>query len=297
MATAHGFPLGPGPRPTSGDALATRIRAAAEASTEAVSIAGIGIDGLDGAQIAAVLDGDDVESLAIDLTGVVITLPGDAEAVDTADADRAAVSAELTRTPAGLRTLTVSAHPATLAGAPVDLDLEFERVPIEWVERADGTLELDSSADAADWEGANGAATIAVAQVDLAPLATQILNVALADVGASVSGLELRLTSAGVDAAELDATAKATYGVMGAKVRFRATASIVDGDRIRLTDLDLSSGNLLAGALLGLAKGELEKLEGQEVDLAAYVPGELGAVRAHLDVTAETVTLRATVGR
>lgn len=297
MATAHGFPLGPGPRPTSGDGLATRIRAAAATATEGVSIAGNGIDGLDGAQIAAMLDGDDIESLAIDLTGVGITLPGDAGAVDPADAGRAESAAEITRTPAHLRTLTVTAHQATLAGAPVDLDLEFERVPIEWVERADGTLELDSSADAAAWEGANGAATIAVAQVDLAPLATQILNVALADVGASVSGLELRLTSAGVDAAELDATAKAKYGVIGAKVRFRATASIVDGDRIRLTDLDLSSGNLLAGALLGLAKGELEKLEGQEVDLAAYVPGELGAVRAHLDVTAETVTLRATVGR
>ena len=70
MAIAHGLPLGAGPRPSSGDEFATRLRASATAS-----LAGAPISGLDAATISARLDGADIEALDLDLAGVAIAPP------------------------------------------------------------------------------------------------------------------------------------------------------------------------------------------------------------------------------
>ena len=301
MATTNGLPLGPGPRPTTGAELVSRMRSAAAAAVGRSALAGVEIDGLDRASIAAELDGNDIESLELDLTGLTITMPEhaapDGTHPDASSGPDSLDSPETSRTAAILRSAVITAHPALIADAPISVDLTVNNLPVHWAERADGSLELDVVSDTAELDRTTGAATVSMQQADLAPLVTQFVNLALADVGASVSGLEIALSRAGEDVADLDATARAKYGVMGDKVRFRATASIVGGDRIRLSDLDLSSSNLLAGALLGLAKGELEKFEGREFALTEFVPAELRPIDAHLDVTTDTVIIRASVGR
>jgi hypothetical protein len=280
------------------------MRGAAEAAAGRVSLLGIKIAGFERASIAAELDGSGIASLAIDLTGLEIALAdagGSEGAAHDGSGPDSARAPETNRTAGELRSATITAHPALLAGAAIDLDAVVEHVPFDWVERSDGTLELDALEGGSATAGRTGLerlradVTISIAQGDLAPLVVEVVNVALVDAGASISDLQLSLTSAATDVVEFDATAKASYGVMSAGVRLRGTASILDGGRIRLEHLDLSTRNVLARALLGLAKGELEKLDGRELDLADLLPAGLGAAEVHVEVTEALVTLTAAV--
>ena len=288
MAIAHGLPLGAGPRPSCGDEFATRLRASATAS-----LAGAPISGLDTATISARLDGADIEALDLDLTGVAIELPSSTDD----SGDRSAPlepSPEVSRERGHLRAARITARPAMLAGAPVDLEVNVSKLRIAWISRADGTTELDASDD--DLGRMDGTARLAIAHEHLPAVATAVLNSALASAGASVSDVAIAITGEGEDAASLDATAKARYGVMSAGVRLRASLRIVDGRRLRLDGLDLSTKNLLAGALLGLARGELEKLDGQEFDLVELLPADVRNPQVHLEVTPTGVAVTASFG-
>jgi len=286
MPTPHGIPLGPGPRPSTGGELAARLRAAATAS-----LTGLPFSGLDTAVVDAELDGADIVSLSIDLSGVEIDLPAVDSGIEPAGGTP---SPEASRTGGELRSGRIQAHPAVLAGAPVDLDVRLSRLRIAWIERTDGTTDLDAGDD--DLEAMSGSAEISIGHEHLPAIATVVLNTALADAGASVSDVAITIASAGEDAGALDATAKARYGVMSASVRLQAQLRIVDGRRMQLTGVDLSTKNLLAGALLGLARGELEKLEGQEFDLVELLPAGVRDPRVHLDVGSEAVSITASFG-
>lgn len=287
MATAHGIPLGHGPRPSTGTELAARLRDAATAG-----LAGIPIAGLDAARVDAELDGADIVSFSADLSGLEIDLPADGTDGD-AGPDAVEPAAEASRVPGELREARIQAHPAVLAGAPVDLDVRLSRLPIAWIERTDGTVDLDAGEHELP---TSGSAELSIAHEHLPVIAAVVLDTALAEAGASVTDVAIAITGDGEDAGSLDATAKARYGVMSAGVRLRADLRIVDGRRMRLTGIDLSTKNVLAGALLGLARGELEKLEGREFDLVELLPAGVRDPRVHFTVDDDAVTFRASFG-
>lgn len=281
----EGIPLGPGPRPTTGAELAARMRA------EALALIGGRLPtGLEQARLEAELDGPDIPRLDLDLTGLRLDLPEG----EAAPADAAAPAPEASRTPGLLRAATLRADPAYVLDTPVALRGRLDRLPVVWVERADGTAELLWDRDA-DSETA-GELTLSLPQSELPALARRVLETALAGEGVAVEDLDLALASAGPDAVALEATAVGRYGFLSAKVTLRAQARIVDGTRLLVEQADLRSRNPLVTGLLALTRSQLDGLVGREVDLARYLPAQFGDARAHLDVDADAVRLRAAVG-
>ena len=297
--TRDGLPLGPGPRPRTGEELAARLRSAAIAALVGADAAGVEIVGIDAVRIDAELASDgasaDIDRLDLDLTGLRVDL-GDAAAADAAgDAGAPGASpAVLATVPGLLRRGSVVAHPLLLGEAAVTIDANVAALPIAWVELDDGTTELREAID--DDSAPTGEVAVGIRQADLPALLERALGVGLAEMGATAENIEIVLTGAGPDAARLEASGVARIGFMSAKVRLRAAGRIVDGRRLRLDEVDIGSRNPLAGAMLALARSRVEAFVGREIDLAEQLPPALRTARLSLEVRPDAIRVVATLG-
>jgi hypothetical protein len=291
------FPLGTAPRPADGADLGARIRTALadELGGQAV--------GLDRASITAVLDGADVASADIDLSGVVVHIggtpgtagPGGAGGVGAPGTTGASGAAKrwdpevVRREPATLRRLRVDAHRIVVVDLPVDVTAELEGLRFDWVEGSDGRVGVQP-VEPTEVRPVSGHARIAVDKAGLVATARGLLTVVLLQQGITLTGLDVDLASRGPRAATLRVDAAIKKG-MFLSARVQATASVsVDANMVlAVRDVQLASGNPLVAALLGTVRGRVEAATSRDIDLAEKLPDGVRLADVRLDVGQELV--------
>lgn len=257
-ATPDVLPLGRAPRPSTGDELAARLRAALAEGMR-------GIADVSPARVTARVEGDDVPELDVDLTGVVVAqVPRSRPAAPSAGA-----AGE--RTPGVVGRLRVDAHPLTAIGVPVDVQAELAQVPFAWVESAEGEVGAELVEPRADAPVTGSVRVAAPREQVVAAVRTVAAQVA-ASQGVTLQGLDVALEQHGPRAVSVRIDAKVRKSLLSASVQARATATVSDDLVLRLSDVDLSSGNPLVGAMLAVARGRVDALAARPVDLAAQLP-------------------------
>ncbi|MGF0116285.1 hypothetical protein ACQFYA_08160 [Promicromonospora sp. Marseille-Q5078] len=276
MTSAQLLPLGPAPRPTSGDDLAARLRALAART------AGPGATGLDRADVTAELDGAAVTSLALDLTGVAFGAQQKAPGVSWAPASVTA------REEGTVRRLRVDAHPLTAVDLPVDVTAEAEGLRFAWVEGSDGQVGFEP-VEPDDAHPVSGQARVAVSRAGLVATVHGLLAVSLQSQGITLSDLDVQVDSHGPRAAGLRIEAKIRKGFLSAGVSATASASVDAAMVLSVGDVRISSGNPLVAAMLGAVRGRVEAAAHRRVDLAAALPPGVRLTDVRLDVGEELV--------
>ncbi|WP_129789820.1 hypothetical protein [Promicromonospora panici] len=288
------IPLGPAPRPADGADLAARIR------TALADELGGQATGLDQASIAVVLDGADVASADIDLSGVVVSLDGAAGQTGPAGAAGHGAHGEadaakrwhpeiVRREPATLRRIRVDAHRLVAVDLPVDVTAELEGLRFDWVEGSDGRVGVQP-VEPTGAHPVSGHARIAVDKAGLVATARGLLTVVLLQQGITLTGLDVDLVSQGPRAATLRVDAAIKKGMfLSARVQATASVSIDTHMVLAVRDVQLASGNPLVAALLGTVKGRVEAATSRDIDLAEKLPDGVRLADVRLDVGQELV--------
>ncbi|MFJ3404494.1 hypothetical protein [Promicromonospora sp. NPDC090134] len=296
------IPLGTAPRPALGADLEARIRA-----TLADEVGGQAV-GLDRAPVTAELDGADIASAVIDLSGVVVRLP-EAAAQPTQPAHNGlpghhaqpghpaqpASAAKrwhpevVRREPGTLRHLRLDAHQLVAVDLPVDITAELTDLRFDWVEGSDGRVGIQPVEPSAD-HPVSGHARVAVDKAGLVATARGVLTVVLLQQGITLTGLDLDVVSQGPRAATLRVDAAIRKGVfLSARVQATASVSIDENMVLAVRDVQLGSGNPLVAALLGTIRGKVEAATSRDVDLAEKLPDGVRLADVRLDVGREIV--------
>ncbi|MFI2104859.1 hypothetical protein ACH436_16285 [Isoptericola sp. NPDC019693] len=276
MTSALPLPLGPAPRPATGEDLASRLRALATRA------AGPGVTGLDRAGLAVVLDGADVTALEADLTGVAFGAQHKSPGVAW---QPGAITA---REEGTVRRLRMEAHPLTAVDLPVDVTAEAEGLRFAWVEGADGQVGFEP-VEPDDAHPVTGHARVAVSRAGLVATVHGLLAVSLQSQGITLSDLDVHLDSHGPRAAGLRIEAKIRKGFLSAGVSATASASVDAAMVLTVGDVRISSGNPLVAAMLGAVRGRVEAAANRRVDLAAALPPGIRLADVRLDVGEELV--------
>jgi len=276
MTSAQPLPLGPAPRPATGDDLADRLRVLATRA------AGAGVTGLDRARLTATLDGADVATLEADLTGVAFGAQQKAPGVVWQP------GAFTAREEGTVRRLRVDAHPLTAVDLPVDVTAEAEGLRFTWVEGADGQVGFEP-VEPDDAHPVTGHARVAVSRAGLVATVHGLLAVSLQSQGVTLSDLDVQLDSHGPRAAGLRIEAKIRKGFLSAGVSATASASVDAAMVLTVGDVRISSGNPLVAAMLGAVRGRVEAAAHRRVDLAAALPPGVRLADVRLDVGEELV--------
>lgn len=277
--TPDPIPLGAAPRPTDGADLAARIRTALAEQLG-------GVDGLDRASIDTVLDGADVTSADIDLSGVVVRNDG---TPGPADGTKRWNPEVVRRDPGTLHRLRVEAHRIVAVDLPVDVTAELEGLRFDWVEGSDGRVGV-LPVEPTEAHPVSGHARVAVDKAGLVATARGLLTVVLLQQGVTLTGLDVDLVSRGPRSAALRVDAAIKKG-MFLSARVQATASVsVDADMVlAVRDVQLASGNPLVAALLGTVRGRVEAATSRDIDLAEKLPAGVRLADVRLDVGEELV--------
>jgi hypothetical protein len=278
------LPLGTAPRPATGDDLAARLRDTLRDASRGQ------VHGLDEARIEANLDGADVHSLEVDLTGVAF-VPVQGEAPEAPSWTPDVVS----RDDAVLRTLRLGAHPMTAVDLPVDLSAELQGVRFAWVSAADGSVGAELVEPSED-APVTGNARVAVSRDGLAGTVRGLLTVALAGNGIQLTDFDLQIDQTGPRDAAIAVEASIKKGMfLSAKITATASAAVDSQMVLTVGDIRLSSGNPIVGALLGTMKGRVEEVAGRRIDLAEALPPGVRLTDVRLDV-GEEIVLSAELG-
>ena len=241
----------------------------------------------------APLDGTDLPSVTIDLTGCEID---DIESVKRFQADGADITEHfdsMHANPGLVRTLEVRAEPMTLFGADVALNLELQRIPIVWMEDVEGRLGIAVDEDRRD-SGLTGSAVVSVGQQEAVDALQQVADALLAGEKApfKVEVQQLRLTQIDARSVRAEAIAKVSKGFLGARATADATLAIDDALVLHVSDIELSSRNpvILAGLKVLQSKLEIDPIELTDFEIA-------GARLQDMTITAdERLTIRAVLG-
>jgi hypothetical protein len=276
------IPLGTTPRPVDGTDLATRVR------TALAEELGGRTAGLERASIDAVLDGADIVSADLDLTGVVVRgdgAPGQAGAAGSKRWQPEVVRRE----PGTLRRLRVDAHRLVAVDLPVDVTAELEGLRFDWVEGADGRVGI-LPVEPSEAHPVSGHARVAVDKAGLVATARGLLSVVLQQQGITLTGLDVDLVSRGPRAATLRADAAIKKGMfLSARVQATASVSVDENMVLAIRDVQLGSGNPLVAALLGTIKGKVDAATSRDIDLAEKLPDGVRLADVRLDVGQELV--------
>ncbi|WP_028044925.1 hypothetical protein [Cellulomonas sp. URHE0023] len=283
MTDTHPLPFGAAPVPSSDTELESRIRALL------ASLAQPGVRGLDGAHVVAVLDGADIASLRVDATGV------------TVDDDRlsrvriTAPSVDVTRRdPGTIRTLEVTAHPASVMGVRADVDIAARDLHFDWAFGSDDQLYVEVRPPS-DSTPAVGTARIAAAHKDIVAAARTALAGILRSKGFTLTALDLTVRNDGPRALTVRADAKVAKAFLRAGVTVTASASIDRSLVLDVADVKMSGSNPVVEGLIAPFRSKISAASDRRIDLAAQLPA--GVTVSDVSVVAgEEVVVTVTLG-
>lgn len=275
--------LGAAPRPTTDAEVTGRLRAAVQQGLPAGSRA-------DALQLTAELDGDDIATLAVDLTGV------DVPTIKTDDVEGLLGSAELTSsTPMTVRNLTIAGNPLLVAGAKVTVTGQLANLPGAWVETTDGRLGLQLTEPTDASSPVTGAGAAQITKADLVTAANTVGQSLAAEVGVNLSDVTIDLRQLSPRQVQVNAGARIKKGFIGASAEVQATASIDANMVVSISGLQVSSKNPVINALLGVVKGKLDRFNNRTFAINDRLPA--GVKLSSLEFTVDqAIAVRGTIG-
>lgn len=283
-AAPNYVPLGPGPRPTHGEDLLARVRAAAH--EEGITALHASVADAFFAGTAVQLDGDDITSLAVDATGIVI--PEEAFGPDAEPSYGSTLPPVVASTPGMLRLATFRAHPITVAGVRADVDVEIRDLPLRWVETSDGGSGVEPLEPSAS-QPVTGHLRLSAPQAALLDAVRRIATTTLAAEGVTLTRLDIALTSTGPRQVRVVADAKLRKGILSASAQASGAASLDDAMVLRFSDVSLGSANPIVAGLLAMARGRVQEATREPIDLAAQLPAGVRVADVRLDVGTDLV--------
>ena len=254
--------LGDAPRPTTGDALNRMLRLVVQrAAAQTTEIAG-----LDSISIESALDGPNITSLDLDLTGLRVSING----TDAAPLSEEQLGQVVSREEGVIREFRIRANPLTFQDVDVVLDGSVESVKFVWAVDDRARLGMGESDEPL------GRLRIQLSaetdQQALVTAATELLQQQVAEAGVTVSDLEVELQSVGPRSATMRANAKVRKGILGASAAFEANASIDNNMVLRITEPQLSSRNPVVAALLFAIRDRITAAVASPIDLNESLP-------------------------
>jgi len=282
MTDERHVPFGSAPRPTSDADLVARVR-------ELISTyAPPGARGLDQVDVTASLDGADIAALAVDLSGVAVGVDG-SEPVRLA-------SVEVThRDPAVLRRLEVVAHPVSVEGVPVQVDVAASGVPFAWATSATDQLFIEVQPPS-ESDPVVGTARISAPRREIVAAARTVLGAELAKRGFTLTALDLQLENLGPRALSVRAEAKVKRSVVRAAVEVTAEARIDDALVLSIRDADISSSNPIVSALVAPFRPRIAAMAARRIDLAALLPAGVSVTDVSLVAGVDDIVASVAVG-
>ncbi|MCK2023765.1 hypothetical protein KZC52_12575 [Microbacterium sp. kSW2-24] len=257
------------------------------------------IRGIDDVRISSTVDGDDLERLVVDGTGVALRLrvpkhdsaPG-ASARPAASAPPA--TPEIVERRRGTaRTVRMLARPVEIEGIPLTIDVQLDDAPIEWQVSASPVVARRPESRYAivladDGEGMRGSFLASMAADDLTPLLTAILRPALKAGGARLRHLAVTAAQDGTDGIRIDAAAGVRWRLIGASARGRARIGVEPDGVVTVRDLRVGSRNPFVALALRAARKTIRAEIGRRHNLNESLTADGMRLRLH--------DLRVTVG-
>lgn len=269
------IPLGHLPRPGTGPELSRRVADGIRA------VAGATLENLTDGAVDATLDGADVPTLVVDVTGAQVRVEGGAPpAVPTAQVVAEEVGV--------IGTTTLLAHPLLVEEVPVHVDAQVSGLRFVWLEGADGSLGVELADPSAD-APVTGHGRVAVDRVLLVDAARRLATETLAEAGFTLVSLEVDLRSDGPRSVGLRLEAKVRKGLLSASARIGGVAEVSDAMVLTVRDVEAGSRNPLVAGLLLAFRGRLEAVQDQRIDLAAELPTGVRIGDLQLDVGQDLV--------
>ena len=220
-----------------------------------------------------VLDGADITSGSIDLTGLALSaMIDDGDAPPPADvSDSPDSSAVTAREGALLRRLTLRAAPVLIDGVPLSIDGEVRDVRLEWLETASGKVGLHLTAFTTR-HPLRGYLRLSAPKEEALRGLSAFIAASIEREGVRVSRLDIDVRSSGPRQLSLAARAKVRKGVLAGKVRVLGSVEIDDSLILRFSELSITSANPVLATLIGLMRRDLKELESETVDLKDALP-------------------------
>lgn len=282
MTDQRHLPFGTAPRPTSDAEIETRVRELL------ARLAQRRVRGLERIVVTAHLDGADIASLTVDGTGVAIEVDGpDPERLPAVDVTH--------REPAVVRTLELVAHPASVAGVPVDVAISASDVRFAWATSSTDQLALEVQPPSPD-APVVGTARVSAPRKGIEGAARAALADALRSRGFTLTDLDLDLESRGPRELSVRAEAKVRKSVVRAAVVVTGVASIDDALVLSVRDAEISSTNPVVGALVAPFRPRIAAAAARRIDIAALLPPGVSVSDISIDVGGGDVVVSATFG-
>lgn len=251
------------------------------------------IRGIDDVLITSTVDGDDLDQLVVDASGVALDLGAPRpDRSPTASAPPAAPEI-VERRRGTARTVRMLARPVTIEGIPLTVDAQLDDAPIEWQVYASPVAEgrTESRYGLTLTEGGAGMRGSFLASMrtsDLTPLLTAILHPAFQAAGARLRRLRATASQDGADGIRVDGSAAVRWRFIAASAKGTARIGIDPDGVLTVRDLRVGSRNPFIALALRAARKTIRAEIGRRHDLNASLAIDGVTVRLH--------DLRVTVG-
>jgi hypothetical protein len=243
------IPLGSGPMPSASEELSKRLTGGVRRVLGSTAVA-----------VEAQLRSNAlIDEIGVDLTGASLsTLHGDA------------VGAIESATPATIARLQVVGTPVVIRQLPVTVSATAHDLPVSWKRGSDGVLWLaaEESRDGADRATASLDASVEIAAMERAVHSE--LERRVKNVGFTLKSLTLHVQAVGKRGLSLRADATVAKSFLSAKVTVTGRAAISDSFMLTVSEVELTSGNPIIGALVAPVNSKLHAWNGRRVDLTQY---------------------------
>jgi hypothetical protein len=261
------------------------------------------IRGIDDVRISATVDGDDLDQLVVDASGIALDL-GAPRHDRTPTASLPPVAPEIVERRRGAaRTVRMLARPVEIEGIPLAIDAQIDDAPIEWQVYASPVAEGRPESRygltlAEGGAGMHGSFLASMRTSDLAPLLTALLRPAFQASGARLRRLTVTAAQDGADGIRVDGAAGVRWRLLSASARGSARIGVDPDGVLTVRDLRVGSRNPFIALALRAARKTIRAEIGRRHDLNASLAVDGVTVRLHdVRVTvADEIRISARIG-
>ncbi|MCL2090030.1 MAG: hypothetical protein FWH11_02195 [Micrococcales bacterium] len=274
--------LGAFGRPGDGSELVRRIDDALRDAATADRGLTVALDG------SAQMDGADITWLDLDLTGTIFDVDMDADgAMDPAEA---VGSLQVVARESGwLGQFTVRAHPLTVGGVPVEIDLELDDIAFDWATAVPGTVGIEVP----DASGAHGFVRLSASREALVEAVGGAVRSALAPHRLRLVSYRLVLDQTCDGDVLIDGFLRIGKSLVTASARLRATVRV--DDDVRLASLSITSANPLVAVFLLSQRRRISEIWCTPVPLTDILPAGIQVAEPQV-VVQDAITVSARLG-
>lgn len=221
----------------------------------------------------------DLAEIAVDLSGAEMRMDAPRPLLPSGKGE-AAITAQR---------FTLRAHPISVAGGALNLDIDADGIVLHQSSDRDGKLFLLLQ------RAENGRIAISIKQRDLETLIREVAKTEAAKQGVTIESVQLRLTDRGERSLGAEVQLQARKLFLNAKIRIAGFLDIDEQLVARISKLTCAGDGAIATLACGFLTPQLQKLESRNFPLLALPLGEVQLRNLKLSV-ADGIAITAEFG-